>query len=133
MHKLARHILAACLTIALIVGGVPFAHAMPASSPAVAAVQEAGTHRLDAGHAMHHQMQHEASADNEGGVMPAAPGNSGDLCKGLKCCSMCATAYVAPVLRGLNVERLSFAVRYETLTAIHREAVTFIDPGIPIA
>lgn len=82
---------------------------------------------------MHHQMQHEASTDSEGGVMPAAPGNSSDLCKGLKCCSMCAAAYVAPMLRKLDVERLSFAVRYEALIAVCREAVSFIDPGIPIA
>lgn len=133
MHKLARHILAACLTIALIVGGVPFAHAMPMASPVAASAQGTQLHGHEAGHAMHHQMQHKLSAESEDGALPAAPGNSDDLCKGLKCCNMCAAAYVAPMSRKLDVERLSFAVRYEPADVVRPQAVTFIDPGIPIA
>lgn len=129
MSAVARSILAFCLTLALTVSGVPFAHAMPVQ----AAVHDAQARGHETGHAMHHQMQREASADHRNDVSPDAPVTRDDLCKDQKCCSMCATAYVAPVLRNLHVERLTFAVRYRALHAFRREAMTFIDPGIPIA
>lgn len=123
---MARHILAFCLTVALIAGGVPFAHAMPVLAAPV--VQDTQMHR-HAGHAMHHQVQHEAGDSQR----DAAPGKTAnDLCKGLKCCSMCATAYVAPSLRSMNVERVAFAVRYGATVIVQSQAMTFIDPGIPI-
>jgi len=81
------------------------------------------------GHAMHHQMQQQAS-DSQRDAMPAKKAH--DLCKGLKCCSMCATAYVEPSLRNLNIERVSFAVRYDGLVIAQSQAMTFVDPGIPI-
>jgi len=123
MRALARQVLAFCLTIALIAGGVPFAHAMP-----VPAAQDMQMHQHD-GHAMHHHMQSEAGDSQR----DAAPGKTThDLCKGLKCCSMCATAYVAPSLRDVNVERVFFAVRYDARVIAPSEAMTCVDPGIPI-
>lgn len=128
MRAMARYILAFCLTIALIVGGVPFAHAMPV--PAAPAVQDTHMHQHDAAHAMHHQMQHEVAGNSHSNAVPGKTSN--DLCKGLKCCSMCATAYVEPSLRAMNVERVSFAVRYGTPVIAQSQAMTFVDPGIPI-
>lgn len=142
MRPAIRYILAFFLTTALIVGGAPFAHAMPvhtmpvhvlpahATPPVAPAVQEA--HRHDAGHAMHHWVQNEAAPDMQGdGTEPGRTVN--DLCKGLKCCSMCATAYVEPSQRHLSVDRISLAVRYDMVVVAHPQAMTFVDPGIPIA
>jgi hypothetical protein len=131
MRLAIRHILAFFLTVALIVGGAPFAHAtpVPATPPVASVVQEA--HRHDAGHAMHHWVQNEAATNMQGdGTDPVKTVN--DLCKGLKCCSMCAIAYVEPSLRDLNVDRISLAVRYDTVVVAHPQAMTFVDPGIPI-
>lgn len=139
MHAMVRHVLAFSLTLALIVGGVPFAHsmahAMPDAAPAVAAVQETSAHRHDAagdGHAMHHGTQQQASADMQSDPEPSAPAKTDDLCTGPKCCSMCATAYVTPLSRDLNADRAFFAVRYGVLVGAHPQGMTFIDPGIPI-
>jgi hypothetical protein len=126
----ARHILAFFLTISLIVGGLPFAHAMPSTAPSVSAVGDAPRH--DAGHTMHHQMQNQVNADTQrDDVVPGKTVN--DFCKGLKCCSMCATAYIEPSLRQLDIDRLLFAVRYDLPVTVRPQAVTFVDPGIPIA
>jgi hypothetical protein len=126
MRAMARHILAFCLTIALISGGMPFAHAMRGP-----AMLDAQTHWHDAGHAMHHQVQHDVASDHQS---ETAPGKTArDLCKGLKCCSMCATAYVAPVFRDMTIERVAFTVRYGMPVIAWSQAMTFIDPGIPIA
>lgn len=130
MGPAARHILAFFLTIGLIVGGLPLAHAMPSAVHTAPAAHDAGWH--DASHAMHHQMQKEAAADTQRD--DTAPGKTvNDLCKGLKCCSMCATAYIEPLLRQPGVDRLVFAVRYCSPVTLHPQAITFVDPGIPIA
>lgn len=55
-----------------------------------------------------------------------------DICKCLNC-SMCATAYVAPPLRGTMPERSSLAVSYLPASNGLPAALTFVDPGIPIA
>ena len=123
MRALARQFLAFCLTIALIAGGVPFAHAVP-----VAAGQDVQMHQHD-GHAMHHQMQSEAS-DSKRDAVPNKTTHK--LCKGVNCCSMCTTAYVEPSLRNMNVERVFFAVRYSTHVIAPSQAMTCVDPGIPI-
>lgn len=133
MHSAARLILAFLLTVALTFGGVPMAHALPASVPVPPAAHAIHTHGADTGHAMHHQMQNETVATVQKGTVPDKPGNTvADLCKGLKCCSMCATAYVMPSLRNLNVDRVFLAVDYAMLVIAHTQTVTFIDPGIPI-
>lgn len=138
MRSAARLFLAFFLTVALTFGGVPMAHAMPASVPVALAAHAPAAHEMhmhgtDAGNAMHHQMHNETAAAVQKGAVPDKPGKTvADLCKGFKCCSMCATAYVTPSLRNLSVDRVSFAVRYAMLVIAHSQTVTFIDPGIPI-
>ena len=56
-----------------------------------------------------------------------------DVCKCLNC-GTCATAYVAsPLLRGMMPERSSLAVNYMPASNGLPAAMTFLDPGIPIA
>lgn len=133
MHAMARHVLAFSLTLALIVGGVPFAHAMAHAMPDAAPATSAHRHdAADDGHAMHHGTQQQASADIQSDPGPSAPAKTDDLCKGPKCCSMCATAYVTPLSRDLNADRAFFAVRYGMPVGARPQGMTFIDPGIPI-
>jgi hypothetical protein len=133
MGKLARRSLGLILTMALIVGGLPMAHAMPCASstnPAEMAHQHDGMQMAMAGDHMHSHDGLQASPqrqphDGHGKVAL-------DVCKCLNC-GMCATAYVAPLLRATAPERRSLAVSYMPASTGLPTTLTFVDPGIPIA
>jgi hypothetical protein len=131
MGKLARRSLVFFLAMALIAGGLPLAHAMPCASstqPAEMAHQHdgmqmamVGDHIDDGSQASSQQHRHDGHGDV-----------ALDVCKCLNC-GMCATAYVAPLLRGTAPERRSLAVNYLPALTGLPAALTFVDPGIPIA
>jgi ferredoxin len=130
MGKFARRSLVLILTVALIVGGLPLAHAMPCASSA---------HPVEMAHE-HDGMQMAVAGDLDDRLQ-ASPQPSGhdshgrvalDGCKCLNC-GMCATACVAPLLREAVPERRSLAVSYMSVSTALRTALTFVDPGIPIA
>jgi hypothetical protein len=106
---------------------MPFAHAMQTSGAAPASVHEAHHHAVS-DHAAHHT-QHAAHVGSQHHDSSSAVI---DLLKGKTCCSMCATAYVAPALGQAGVVRVSFAVRYWVLTAFRPDTPAALDPGIPI-
>lgn len=130
MGPVGRHVLAFFLAIALIAGGVPVVHAMPSTVPVVAVVVDAHSH--DAGYSTHHHIHTGAAAETQIDNV-SSDKIASDLCKGLKCCSMCAASYVAPLSRNLSVDRIFFAIRYGVPVIAHLRDMTFIDPGIPIA
>ena len=111
----------------MVAAGMPFAHAMP--TPAASAPVHEVHHHVAADHAIHDQAQHAADTavqhDHDGSAVA-------DWLNGKSCCSMCATAYVAPSLGHAGVARVSFAVRYWVLTAFRPDTLIVIDPGIPI-
>jgi hypothetical protein len=133
MGKFARRSLALILALALIAGGLPLAHAMPCASsthPAEMAHRHDGTQiAVATGHMHSHdgsQAGPQAHRHDSGGQIAL------DVCKCLNC-GMCATAYVAPLLRGMMPERSSFAVNYMPASNGLPASLTFVDPGIPIA
>lgn len=118
MGRFARRSLVLILAMALIVGGLPLAHAMPCASFAHPVEM---AHQHDGSQASPEQHRHDGHGKTALGV-----------CKCLNC-GMCATAYVAPLLREATPERREFAVRYVSASAQHPTTLTFVDPGIPIA
>ena len=131
MGKFARRSLALILALALIAGGLPLAHAAPCASsthPAEMAHQHGAMPMAMADHHDHGGSQASPQPHRHNGQGNAAL----DVCKCLNC-GMCATAYVAPPLRGMTPERSSLAVRYMPASNGLPAAPTFVDPGIPIA
>lgn len=55
-----------------------------------------------------------------------------DSCKDMKCCTMCAAAYVEPLSRSLMPVRVAFAVRYHVAAVSLAEAPVRLTLGIPI-
>jgi hypothetical protein len=130
MGTIARRSLGLILTVALIVGGLPLAHAMPCASsahPAEIAHQHDG---MQIAMAADHMHSHDASQ------MSPQPHRHGkvalDVCKCLNC-GMCATACVPPLPRGTTPERRYLAVSYLSALPGLPATLTFVDPGIPIA
>jgi hypothetical protein len=132
MGKFARHSLALILAIALIASGLPRAHAMPCASsthPAEMAHQHDGMPMATGDH-MH---PHDGLQVRPEPVRHQNRGDAAlDVCKCLNC-GMCATAYVAPPLRGMMPEQSSLAVSYMSASNGLPASLTFVDPGIPIA
>lgn len=129
MGKLARRSLILILAMALILGGLPLAHAMPCASstqPAEMAHQHDGM--AMAGDHIHDGSQASPRPHRHDGQGPAAL----DVCKCLNC-GMCATGYAAPLLGAITPERRAFAVSYLPASTGLPAALTFVDPGIPIA
>ena len=133
MRKLARRSLILILAMALVAGGSPLAHAMPCASsthPAEMAHQRDGMQMARVGDHMH---SHDGSQARPEPVRHDNHGDAAlDVCKCLNC-GMCATAYVAPLLRGMMPKRSSLAVNYRLASNGLPAALTFVDPGIPIA
>ncbi|CAM5329940.1 hypothetical protein AFEL58S_00912 [Afipia felis] len=128
MTGLLRSILAGCLALALIASGAPHLR-VAGAAPAHDAVHvdgDTGAHMSLA--------QHDATLvmhqHSESGV-PAE--QSGDICKDMTCCTMCAAAYVEPATRIPAPARVVLAVRYDVTSASRAEASIGPDPGIPIA
>lgn len=118
MHRLAHRGLIWMLALALVVAGLPIAHAMPAAP----AVQAAAT--------MHHHhdgMTMDAMSDQDDGDQsaPAAP------CKCLNCSMCVASAPVSP-LRLVGPERRVVAVVYRIDPAGIPGIAGYVEPGIPI-
>jgi hypothetical protein len=133
MGKLARRSLVFFLAMALIAGGLPLAHAMPCASstnPAEMAHQHDGMQTTMVGDHMHSHGGSQASPqphrhDSRGPM-------AFDVCKCLNC-GMCATGYAAPLSDAITPERRSLAVSYLPASTGLPAALTFVDPGIPIA
>jgi hypothetical protein len=130
MFRIVRRSVVFFLAMALVVAGLPLAHAMPCASSA----QPAGVHEhhgmadTGASHADHRDMMQasEAPPSQDHQQHAVAP------CKCLNC-SMCVASFVAPHGLGSTPERIGFAVRYELAARGDLRAFIFIDPGIPIA
>lgn len=113
MGVFLRRSLGMILAMALVVAGLPVAHAMPAS-----------THE----HVAHHCDEMVMDA------MPSDQDSQPDQTMPCKClnCSMCVANFVTPVLRLATPERRAIAVVYR-IDATHRAGIAApIDPGIPI-
>jgi hypothetical protein len=130
MGKLARCGLVLILAMALIAGGLPPAHAMPCAS---------STHPAEMAHP--HDGLQMADHIHSDGASQASPqphrheghGNAAlDVCKCLNC-GMCATGSVALLSGAITPERRSLAVSYMPTSTGLPAALTFVDPGIPIA
>ena len=131
MGKFAQRGLALILAMALIAGGLPLAHAMPCASsaqPSEISHRHDGMPMAMAGEHIHDGSQASPQPHRHDGQGPAAF----DVCKCLNC-GMCATAYVAPLLRGMMAERSSLEVNYMSASNGLPASLTFVDPGIPIA
>ncbi|GAA3848439.1 hypothetical protein AFIC_000840 [[Pseudomonas] carboxydohydrogena] len=126
MIGLLRYILAGCLVLALIASGVPHIRVAAAAPVQQAVHMHADAHASAAQHdampAMHMHSESRAPAEK-----------SADSCKDMKCCAMCATAYVEPVSRALTPARIALAVRYGERETRLADAAIFPDPRIPIA
>jgi hypothetical protein len=121
MQILARRGLAWLLAMALVIAGLPVAHAMP-----VAASHHAKTMAISAGHAHHCDDMAMEALPPDGDSQPheLAP------CKCLNC-SM-GVAGFTPLLRMSIPERRAMAVVY-AIDAAHLAGIAApIDPGIPI-
>jgi hypothetical protein len=117
------------MAVSLVASGMPFAHAMQGTAAATP-VHDAH-HHASSDHAIHDGAQHASHSvakhhhdDHSSSIV--------DWLDGKTCCSMCATAYVAPSLGQAGVARVSFAVSYWVRTAFRPDTPAFIDPGIPI-
>jgi hypothetical protein len=133
MGKLARRSLVFFLAMALIAGGLPPAHATPCASstqPAEMARPHHGMQMaMEGGHTHSHGgPQASPQPHHHDGHGPMAL----DVCKCLNC-DMCATGYAAPLLGAIAPERRSLAVSYLPASTGLPAALTFVDPGIPIA
>jgi hypothetical protein len=117
------------LAVALVVAGMPMAHAMPADVSAIAAVQHHGDPVMEATSHRHHCDEQTAdaaaSADDAGQADAAAP------CKCLNC-SLCVAGFFNPMSRPLTFERRTVAVVYRFGTTHMVGIAPLIDPGIPI-
>jgi len=118
MWNILRRALIGMLAMALVVAGLPLAHAMPCTP-----VQLHEAMPVEAGHVHHHEM-------TQAGDMDEAP-DAAAPCKCLNC-SLCVTTLVAPLTRDVSPERRSLAVRYGLFAAGDPGGLVFIDPGIPI-
>jgi hypothetical protein len=110
------------LAMALVVAGLPLAHAMPCAP----AQHDHMAVAADEAHAHHHDMTQTAEAPQQDDAPDAAA-----PCKCLNC-SLCVTTLVAPLTRDVAPERRSLAVRYGLFAAGDPGSFVFIDPGIPI-
>jgi hypothetical protein len=131
MGWLARRGFVFMLAMALIAGGLPLAHAMPCASstqPSEIAHQHVGMQMAMAGDHIHDGSQASSQPHRHDGQGPVAL----DVCKCLNC-GMCATGYAAPLLGAITPERRAFAVSYLPASTGLPAALTFVDPGIPIA
>jgi hypothetical protein len=133
MGKLARRSLVFFLATALIAGGLPLAHATPCASsanPAEMAHPHDGMQMAMEGDHMH------AHGGSQASPQPHRHDGHGpmtlDVCKCLNC-GMCATGYAAPLLGAITPERRSLAESYLPASTGLPAALTFVDPGIPIA
>lgn len=124
------------LAMALVVAGLPPAHAMPSYATASASSVEAAPakhshHDMAAGPsapAHHHEsiQAEEAPQSPNDGRHDTAP------CKCLNC-SQCAASFVAPFHRDVQPWRRASAIDYGFFVQGDPRAFVFIDPGIPIA
>src|SRR4051812_1884271 len=118
MHDLARRGLVWMLALALVVAGLPIAHAMP-DAPVVQVLQTMHHH--------HDGMAMDVTSDRDDGDQPS----STSPCKCLNCSMCVASATVSPP-RLANPERRVAAVVYLIdATGIPGIAVR-VEPGIPI-
>jgi hypothetical protein len=131
MGSFARRGFVFMLAIALIAGGLPLAHAMPCASstqPSEITHQHDGVQMAMAGDHIHDGSLASPQPHRHDNQGPAAL----DVCKCLNC-GMCATRYAAPLLGAISPERRAFAVSYLPASTGLPAALTFVDPGIPIA
>ena len=134
MGAILRRSLVWLLAMTLIVGGMPFAQAMPCAadlSSADMAHYSGGPHTGVPGnmHAHHHD-------GAQAGTPPHRSDGQDklalDLCKCLNC-GMCTTPGVTAPVRDVAPERRAILVKYGRVTSDRPIAMTSVDPGIPIA
>ena len=142
MQRIAQRGLVWIIALALVVAGLPMAHAMPdASAPIQIAqiqtvpIHAAMQHQADvaqmsaADHAHHHHegmaMDVASDQNDDGQPQSSAP------CKCLNC-SMCVASFVAASLRLSTPERRIVAVTYALAPAGIPGIAVRVDPGIPI-
>jgi hypothetical protein len=116
------------LAVALVVAGMPMAHAMPADVSVIAAAQHHGDPVVEAtshGHHCDEQAIEAASADDAGQDDAAAP------CKCLNC-SLCVAGFFNPIFRAVTFERRTVAVVYRFGSTHLVGIAPPIDSGIPI-
>jgi hypothetical protein len=123
MHRFARPGLIWMLALALLVAGLPVAHAMP-DAPAILV---AGVHAEDMMHHHHDGMAMDAMADPDDGDQPASTAP----CKCLNC-SMCVATGMASPLRLANPDRRVANVVYRIDTTGIPGIAVRVEPGIPI-
>ena len=122
--------------MALVLAGLPTAHAMPSYAMVLAPSVEAApaTHR-------HHDTaaapsapahHHEAIPADEAPQPPNDGHHDVAPCKCLNC-SQCAASFVPPFHRDVQPWRRASAIDYGFFIQGDPRAFVFIDPGIPIA
>lgn len=125
MNGIVRRGLICLLTIAMIVGGMPLAHAMPC---ATIHQSDVTSHQHQA--AMHHQSSDAMLTD----VGSSQHGQHRGKVAMDSCNCGCATFCAADMLpvRVLRIERRGIGVRYPIVAQPVTDTVLLIDPGIPI-
>jgi hypothetical protein len=135
MDGILRRSLVLLLAIALIAGGIPFAHAMPGAQPTETAHRHSDIQSGVRGHSHAHDGLH--AQDRSQATAPAHRSDEHgksvlDPCKCLNC-GMCTTPGVAPLARDVVPERRAILVSYGRATSEQPMVMIFVDPGIPIA
>lgn len=129
MNGFARRILAFVLVMALVVAGMPLAHAMPCES--LAQVEQVHTHHATAHDVPDHGDQHRLKHAGQAPMSQDDPQHTAAPCKCLNC-NTCLASFVAPLDFTVTLERVGFAVSYDPVATGDLGAFVFIDPGIPI-
>jgi hypothetical protein len=143
MDGILRRSLVLLLAIALVAGGIPFAHAMPGAHPTdmPSAQPTEMAHRHSdirsgvTGHSHAHDGLH--AQDRSQAIAPTHRSDEHDKsaldpCRCLNC-GMCTTPGVAPHARDVVPERRAILVSYGRATSEQPMVMIFVDPGIPIA
>jgi hypothetical protein len=134
MQSIAKRGLIWMLAVALVVAGLPMAHAMPnarfldETTAMHAAMQQHADMAIGTpDHAHHHDGMAMDAMSDEGGDQPA----SSAPCKCLNC-SMCVASAMASPVRFANPERRIAIVVYRLDAAGTAGIAVRVDPGIPI-
>ena len=139
MGGVLQRSLAMLLAIALVVAGMPMAHAMPTEVSAI----DGGHHRASPHHAPQHHGDGVVAATHQGhhcdeqateaasSADHSGQADAATLCKCLNC-SLCVAGFFNPISRPTIFERQTIAVVYGFGTTHLAGIAPPIDPGIPI-
>jgi hypothetical protein len=127
MQRIAQRGLVWIIALALVVAGLPMAHAMPDAMPMQHHAEMAPTTSVEDSHHHHDDLVMDAASDRDDDGQP----QSSAPCKCLNC-GMCVASFAAAPMRLSTPERRVVAVTYRIAAAGIPGIAGRVDPGIPI-